>query len=65
MAIPTWIERHGAIPLPSGADSLSHMLFIKNERPEAYEKARTFLEPMDFLSFRFTGEATALRGPPS
>jgi xylulokinase len=62
MAIPTWIERHGAIPLPSGADSLSHMLFLKNERPDAYESARYFLEPMDFLNFRLTGEATANLG---
>jgi xylulokinase len=62
MAIPTWIEHHGAIPLPSGADSLSHMLFIQNERPEQYERTRYFLEAMDFLNLRFTGEGTANAG---
>lgn len=62
MAVPTWIEHHGAVPLPSGADSLSHMLFIKNERPEIYERTRFFLEAMDFLNLRFTGEATSNLG---
>jgi xylulokinase len=62
MAVPTWIEHHGAIPLPSGADSLSHMLFIKNEQPAVYERTRYFLEAMDFLTLRFTGEATANLG---
>lgn len=61
-AVPTWIERHGAVPLPSGADSLSHMLFIKNEHPEIFERTRFFLEAMDFLNLRFTGEATSNLG---
>lgn len=58
----TWITHHGALPLPSGADSLSHILFLKNERPRVYDRARYFLEPMDFLTLRFTGEASTNLG---
>lgn len=61
-AIATWVEHHGAIPLPSGADSLSHILFFKHELPDVYERTRFFLEPMDFLNLRLTGEATTNLG---
>lgn len=59
MAIPTWVEHHGVVPLPSGADSLSHMLHVKNDRPDVYEQTSCFLEAMDYLNLRFTGTATA------
>ncbi len=55
----TWIERHGLIPLPTGADSLSRMLWLQRERPEIYEKTHAFLEPMDYLAARLTGRFTA------
>lgn len=61
-AVPTWIDHHGVIPLPSGADSLSHILFVKNERSGQFERARYFLEAMDFLAFRFSGECSANAG---
>jgi len=55
----TWLERHGMIPLPSGACSLSKMLWVQRERPEIYEKTHAFLEPMDYLAARLTGRFTA------
>ncbi|MCH8813653.1 MAG: FGGY-family carbohydrate kinase [Chloroflexi bacterium] len=58
-AIATWIDVHGAMPLPSGNDSLSHMLWVKEERPDVYERTHKFLEPMDYLTARLTGEFTA------
>lgn len=39
----TWLERHGMIPLPNGACSLSKMLWVQRERPEIYEKTHAFL----------------------
>jgi len=33
--------------------------FIKHERPDIYEKAFKFLEPMDCLTSRLTGRVTA------
>jgi xylulokinase len=58
-ALATWIDVHGAMPLPSGNDSLSHMLWVKEERPDIYERTHKFLEPMDYLTARLTGEFTA------
>ena len=43
----------------TGKDPVGHVLFLKNERPEVYEAAYKFLEPMDFLNMRLTGRFTA------
>lgn len=58
-AFSTWVERHGMVPLPSGNDSLSHMLYIQHERPAVYEKTHKFLEPMDFVIAQLTGSCSA------
>lgn len=50
-----WIELCGMPPLPSGNDSLSHMLFLKHERPEIYERAANLVEPSDYVCARLTG----------
>ena len=50
-----WIELTAMPPLPSGNDSLSHMLFLKNERPEIYERAAKLVEPADYVTSRLTG----------
>lgn len=52
-----WIEIHGALPF--GTDSLCHMLYVKNEHPEAYARTQYFLEPVDFVNARLTGKFTA------
>ena len=54
-----WIRLTGFPPTHSGADSLGHVLFIKNERPEIYARTYKFLEPMDYLVSRLTGKITA------
>lgn len=56
---PLWIERSGMPPLPSGNDSLSHMLFLKEERPEIYDKAAKLVEPSDYVTARLTGSCAA------
>ena len=56
-----WIQVHAIPPLDSGADSLAHMRWIKLARPEVYERTATFLEPMDFLTMRFSGRHVANR----
>jgi len=58
-ALETWIEVHGRRPSPSGGDSLAHILFVQKERPEVYAATHAFLEPMDYLTMRLTGECTA------
>jgi xylulokinase len=58
-AFQRWIEIHGIPPLPSGADSLSKMLWIQAERPDIWERTRCFLEPADFVLARLTKRFTA------
>jgi xylulokinase len=58
-AFPRWMEVHGIPPLPSGADSLSKMLWVQAERPEVYERTHCFLEPADFVLARLSGRFTA------
>lgn len=57
--IPAWIRLTGLVPSLSGVDSLGHVLFIKNERPDVYQKTHKFLEPMDFLTSRLSGKICA------
>jgi len=54
-----YIRLTGLAPTNTGADSLAHMLVIKNELPEIYRKTHKFLEPMDYITSRLTGRITA------
>lgn len=56
-----WVQIHGIPPLDSGADSLSHMRWIKLACPEAYKRTATFLEPMDYVAMRLSGRAVSNR----
>jgi len=58
-AIATWIRHTGGAPATSGADPIGHMLHLAIDRPEIAHAARWYLEPVDYLSMRFTGEAVA------
>lgn len=58
-AIATWIRRTGGAPATSGADPIGHMLHLAIDRPEIAASARWYLEPVDYVSMRFTGEAIA------
>jgi len=53
-----WIRLTGFVPTHNGVDSLGHVLFIKNERPDVYRNTFKFLEPMDYLTARLTGKIT-------
>jgi xylulokinase len=58
-AFETWRDIHGMIPLPTGNDSLSHMLYVQAERPEVHARTHKYLEPMDFIIAKLTGESAA------
>jgi xylulokinase len=58
-AIATWVRRTGGAPSISGADPISHMLHLRRDQPEVHAAARWYLEPVDYLSMRFTGVAAA------
>jgi xylulokinase len=58
-ALMTWIRKTGGAPSPTGADPVGHLLHLQHDRPDITEAARWFLEPVDYLSMRFTGVAAA------
>lgn len=54
-----WSEVHGLPALPTGNDSLAHLLHVRDHRPEVYERAAAFVEPADYLNARLTGRVAA------
>ena len=58
-ALATWLRRSGGVPDTSGSDPVGHMLFLQHECPEVLARARWLLEPVDYLTMRFTGMPAA------
>ena len=58
-ALLTWIRRTAGVPSPYGGDPISHMLHLERDEPRTASAARWYLEPVDYLSMRFTGRAAA------
>jgi xylulokinase len=58
-ALATWIRHTGGVPSPFGGDPVSHMLFLERDQPEIASAARWYLEPVDYLTMRFTGRPAA------
>ncbi len=58
-ALVTWIRRTAGIPSPNGGDPVSHMLHLERDEPSVAAAARWYLEPVDYLTMRFTGRAAA------
>jgi xylulokinase len=54
-----WIRTTGGAPGLSGKDPTAHILFIREEHPDVYRDAATFLEPVDYLNLRLTGRTCA------
>lgn len=57
--IARWIRLTGGAPSLSGRDPFAHLQFLRHERPEVWEAAATFLEPVDWLNLRLTGVRSA------
>ncbi len=51
-----WIRLTGGIPSNSGKDPIAHILYIKNEHPDVFDRTFKFLEPKDYLNLKLTGE---------
>lgn len=56
-----WLRIHGLPPL-SGGESLSHVRWVKYALPEIYARTHKFLEPMDFLTLKFSGVCATNQG---
>jgi len=58
-AVLDWIRRSGGAPSPEGNDPLGHRLWFEHEEPAVYADTAVFLEPVDFLNLRLTGQPRA------
>lgn len=54
-----WLRLCGGAPALSGKDPAGHMLFLRNERPEIYDRTYKFLNVLDFFNLRLTGRFCA------
>jgi len=54
--IPTWLRKTGGLPTNSGKDPIAHILYIREQHPEVYEKTHKFLEPTDWINLKLTGQ---------
>ncbi len=54
-----FLRRNGGTPDLAGGDPIGHALHLMADEPETYARARWLLEPVDYLTMRFTGVASA------
>jgi xylulokinase len=54
-----WLRRNGGVPSPNGDDPIGHMLHLQHADPAVFAQTRWLLEPVDYLSMCFTGQAAA------
>ena len=59
LALLTWVRHTSGVPSPYGGDPVSHMLHLRHDEPAVAGAARWYLEPVDYLTMRFTGRAAA------
>ena len=59
VALVRWIRHSGGAPSTSGADPIGHILHLERDEPDVARASRWYLEPVDYLSMRFTGRAAA------
>jgi len=50
------LKRTAGAPAFHGKDPIAHILWIKNELPDIYEKTYNFLEPQDYVNLKLTGK---------
>lgn len=54
-----FIHLTGGMPSPTGKDPASHTLFLRDTQPAIYEKTYKFLNVLDYMNLRLTGEFVA------
>src|ERR1700691_5418198 len=53
------IRKTGGAPSTAGDDPVGHILYLEHECPDVVAKTRWYMEPIDYLTMRMTGIATA------
>jgi xylulokinase len=54
-----FVRKTGGGPSPTGADPVGQVLYLTHEEPDLVARTRWFMEPVDYLTMRFTGIASA------
>jgi xylulokinase len=54
-----WLRITGGAPSPSGKDLIGHTLYIKHAFPEIYQNTHMFLDQLDYINYRLTGNFVA------
>jgi xylulokinase len=54
-----WVKLTGGMPSPTGKDPAAHMLYVRDELPQVYERTHKFLGVPDYLNFRLCGRMAA------
>jgi xylulokinase len=54
-----FVRKTGGAPSTAGADPIGQILLIQRETPDVAAATRWYMEPIDYLTMRFTGLATA------
>jgi xylulokinase len=57
--IVPFVRKTGGAPSTVGADPIGQILFIQRDQPEVAAATRWYMEPIDYLTMRFTGIASA------
>src|SRR5262245_3741294 len=57
-AFEVWLDRHGIPPVGTGL-SLAHLLHLQHDRPDVHARTAVYLEVMDLVNLRLTGEVAA------
>jgi xylulokinase len=59
LKIRRWVKLTGGMPSPTGKDPAAHMLYVRDELPEVYERTCKFLGVPDYLNLKLTGRMAA------
>jgi xylulokinase len=54
-----WMRLTGGAPSLSGRDSAGHIVYVRDQEPERYERTHKFLNVLDYLNLRLAGRFCA------
>ena len=54
-----WLRLTGGMPSVAGKDPASHMLLVRDEMPQVYERTAAFLNVLDWINLKLTGRTVA------
>jgi xylulokinase len=59
LRVRRWVKLTGGMPSPTGKDPAGHMLYVRDELPEVYERTYKFLGVPDYLNLKLCGRMAA------